>query len=124
MPRGGTVLLVDDELIVRNSSRRLLEQRDFTVLCAGDGQEAVEVFRERKDEIRFVMLDLVMPIMGGEETYHALRQIDDNVKVVIVSGYAADQKADEILAAGADCFLQKPYDALTLNEAISKLLAG
>jgi two-component system, cell cycle sensor histidine kinase and response regulator CckA len=118
----GLVLVVEDEEIFRNSARRLLEGMGFGVLCAVDGVEAIKVFQSHRDLIQLVLLDMIMPEMGGVETFHELRKIKPQVKVLLNSGYTELHSVRALLAAGAEGFLQKPYDAGALAEAISKAM--
>ena len=111
-PVGGeeTILVVDDEKIIRDLVKRLLSNASYTVLLAESGAEAVEIYREQGDKIDLVILDIIMPEMSGQETYERLREIDPNVKVLLSSGYSQNGQAQEILEAGVQGFLQKPYD--------------
>ena len=122
--RRGMILLVDDEEVFRNSARRLLEGLGYPVQIARDGVEAVQVFDLHKDMIELVILDLVMPKMGGEETLEALRKIDPSVRVLISSGQTELSLARGLLGAGVQGFLQKPYDAATIGDAISRATFG
>ncbi len=122
MERGGTVLLVEDEEMVRNMAAAMLKRLGFTVLEAKDGVEAVEVFRQRQNEIRFVLSDLTMPRMNGWETLTALRKLAPNLPVILASGY------DEAHVMAGDhpelpqIFLGKPYKLKGLSDAISEAL--
>ena len=87
MDQGGTVLLVDDEQMVRNVGERALMRLGFTVLLAKDGVEAVEIFRQHRDEVRCVLCDLTMPRMNGWETLAALRKLAPGLPVILASGY-------------------------------------
>jgi signal transduction histidine kinase/ActR/RegA family two-component response regulator len=120
----GMVLVVDDEEVFLKSTRRLLEGLGYPVQTARDGIEAVQVFDLHKDMIEIVLLDLVMPNMDGEETFHALRRIDPTVRVLISSGQTELGRARELLTEGVQGFLQKPYDAATLGDAISRAMFG
>lgn len=119
--RIGTVLLVDDESMVRNSGKRLLERLGYRVILAGNGQEALEIFSAKKEEIRLVVLDLIMPVMDGEETFIQLRRIDPAIRVLLSSGYTKEEKADGLMNMGAVGFLQKPFDLKTLIAELDKL---
>jgi PAS domain S-box-containing protein len=119
--RVGTVLLVDDESMVRSSGKRLLERLGYRVLSAANGAEAVEMFRQNQKEICLVLLDLIMPIMDGEETFIQLRRIDPTVRVLLSSGYTKEEKADGLMNMGAVGFLQKPFDLKTLVQELDKL---
>lgn len=105
-----TVLVVDDEDSVRDVLQRILERGGYHVLLARDGQEAEEIFRQHADEIDLVILDMVMPRIGGKQTYERLRGYAPEVKVLLSSGYSEEGQAAEVLASGACGFLQKPYD--------------
>ncbi len=107
--KGGTVLLVDDEDAVRDIGMRLLEQAGFEVVGAADGCEAVNYYREHSDEISCVLLDLTMPRMGGEETFHELRKIRDDVMVVLSSGFSEHEVIGRFAEGGVCGFVQKPY---------------
>jgi hypothetical protein len=120
----GIILLADDEEIFRNSARRLLEAIGFTVLSAIDGFEAIETFKQNKDKIDLVLLDIVMPQRGGGETFHELRKIKPSVKVLLQSAYTDLNSVRSLIAAGAQGFLAKPYHAKELSEAISRILLG
>jgi PAS domain S-box-containing protein len=111
----GTILLVDDEESVRIMGIRMLERVGFEVLAAMDGREALEIFRERHEEIALVLLDLTMPDLDGEEAFRELRRIDNQVCVVMSSGYTESEIAPRFAGKRLSGFLQKPYtlDALT-----------
>ncbi|HIP96099.1 MAG TPA: PAS domain S-box protein, partial [Anaerolineae bacterium] len=117
-----TILVVDDEKIIRDLVKRLLSNAGYTVLLAESGVEAVEMYRERGDEIDLVILDIIMPEMGGQETYERLREIDPNVKVLLSSGYSQNGQAQEILEAGVQGFLQKPYDLSQVLHKVREVL--
>ena len=118
----GTILLVDDEDPIRKLGARMLERMGFDVLTAADGREAIDLFQQCPDEISCVVLDLSMPHMNGEETFHELRRIKDDVRVVLSSGYS-EQDIDERFA-GQDIagFIQKPYNSTTFKEKIKHIL--
>ena len=117
----GTVLLVDDEESVRNVGTAMLRNLGFAVLCAADGREALAVFRERREEISLVLMDLTMPNLGGEETFHELRSIDPNVEVILSSGYSEHEVTRRFLGKGISGFVQKPYTLATLREILGRL---
>ena len=119
----GTVLVIDDEEIFRNAARRLLLGFGFDVIVAADGVEGANVFAERRGEIVFVLLDMAMPRMSGEQVFQKLRAIDPEVRVLINSGYSDLRSVRALLdGPGAQAFLQKPYDASALGNAIHDLL--
>ena len=96
----------------------------YEVLTAQSGREAIEIFKQNNDEVAIVILDLIMPGMGGGEVYEILKDIDSNVKVLLSSGYSIDGQAAEILNRGCDGFIQKPFKinelSYKLREIISK----
>ncbi len=118
----GTVLLVDDEEVILEIGEDLLEAIGYRVLTAMDGKEAVEVYRKNRDEIDIVVLDMVMPNMGGGEAYDKMREINPNVKVLLSSGYSIESKAKEILARGCDAFIQKPFGMREVSAKIREVL--
>ncbi|MBW1741586.1 MAG: response regulator [Deltaproteobacteria bacterium] len=92
------------------------------VLIARDGKEAVEVYKKNRDDIDIVVLDMVMPNMGGGEAYDRMKQINPDIKVLLSSGYSIDGQATEILERGCDGFIQKPFSMKELSEKIKEIL--
>ncbi len=117
----GTVLIVDDEKTVIDVGKRMLEKIGFSVITAGDGQEAVEIFRGRSNEIDCVLLDLTMPRMNGEECFFELRKIRKDIRVVIYSGYSEEENAQRFLDLGVNEFLQKPFRLKALKNKMRKV---
>ena len=117
-----TVLLVDDEEIVLEVNKALLEDLDYRVIIARDGKEALEVYRKDQEDIDFVLLDVVMPIMGGGEAYDRMKEINPNIKVLLSSGYSIDGQPAEILERGCNGFIQKPFKLNELAERIREIL--
>jgi PAS domain S-box-containing protein len=120
----GTILLVDDEEPVLDVGSMMLEKVGFNVRTARDGREAVEVFRQHRDEIVCVVLDLLMPIMDGEEALRNLRRIREDVKIVLSSGYQEHDVTERIVEMGFAGFVKKPYTADTLIEQLRQALEG
>ena len=118
----GTVLLVDDEEIVLEVNKALLEDLGYRVIIARDGKEAIEVYRKDQKYIDFILLDMVMPIMGGGEAYDRMKEINPNIKVLLSSGYSIDGQATKILERGCDGFIQKPFKMNELAERIREIL--
>ena len=117
-----TVLLVDDEEIVIGVGRQMLEKLGFSVLTAENGKEALDVYNNNQDDIDFVVLDMIMPDMGAAETYDGLQAINPAIKVLLSSGYGADQHTGELLNRGCDGFIQKPFNMQGLSEKIEEIL--
>lgn len=119
----GTVLLVDDDKIVLLITGELLSMMGFKVLTAMDGVEALEIFQQFKDEIRFVVSDIAMPRMNGLEMLKALRQITPGIPVILASGYSEEQVMSIAHSERAQAFLEKPFGSIELQEAIVQALA-
>jgi PAS domain S-box-containing protein len=119
---GGTVLLVDDEPMVRKVGESALMSLGFTVLLAKDGVEAVEIFRQHSDEVRCVLCDLTMPRMNGWETLLALRKLAPGLPVILASGYDRAQVMAGDHPELPQAFLSKPYQLQGLRDAIVRAL--
>jgi PAS domain S-box-containing protein len=118
----GTVLLVDDENMVLGVGKEMLERIGYNVLLATSGMEAVQIYKKHKDEIDLVILDMIMPDMGGAETYDQLKKNSPKVKVLLASGYSINGKAADILERGCNGFIQKPFNMKELSGRISEIL--
>jgi CheY-like chemotaxis protein len=126
-PRGiGTILVIDDEAVVREVCRDLLASLGYTVLTAGDGEEGVRRYRAAPDRIDLVLLDLVLPGMSGPEVFEQLQRIRADVRVVLCSGFSPSGYAgiDSLIAAGALGFVQKPFTLQAIGTAIKAALTG
>ena len=119
---GGTVLLVDDEAMLRKMGRLMLEHLGFAVLTAPTGEAALDVFREHLDDIRCVITDLSMPGLNGWETLAALRKIDLALPVILASGYDEASVMGEDHAERPQAFLSKPYSLKDLKAALERTL--
>ncbi|MDJ0888976.1 MAG: PAS domain S-box protein [Desulfobacterales bacterium] len=121
----GTVLLVDDEAIILTVTQKMLERLGYQVLTARSGEEAIELYEEKREEIDLVILDMIMPGMGGGETFDRLKEIDRDVKILLSSGYSINGQAHEILKRGCRGFIQKPFDieefSLKVREVLGKV---
>ncbi len=118
----GTVLLVDDEDVILEVGRVLLEAMGYQVLIAKGGEEAIEVYKKNLDEIDIVVLDMVMPNMGGGEAYDRMKEINPDIKVLLSSGYSIDGEATKILERGCNGFIQKPFNMAELSAKIREVL--
>ncbi|OPY09126.1 MAG: Blue-light-activated protein [Syntrophaceae bacterium PtaB.Bin038] len=119
---GGTILLVDDDEVLIGVIREILESAGYRVLTAFNGREALEIYEAWRGDIDLVMLDMIMPGMGGAETYRELRGMDPKVPVLIVSGYSLPDQIRDLLAQGCRGFLQKPFQIPELFEAIRRAM--
>jgi len=117
-----TILVVDDEPAVLRVTGRVLARMGYDPILTRSGSQALELFRRRHAEIALVVLDMLMPEMSGAEVYRQLRAIDPEVKVVLSSGYSEDGQATELLQAGVNAFVQKPFSLRALGRAIRDVL--
>lgn len=118
----GTVLVADDEPMVRSFVRAALERKGYRVLAAGNGEEAVGILEEHRGAVDLVLLDLVMPALGGEEVAAFLARTQPGVKVLLMSGYS-EKEAERIFAGRPiAAFLQKPFAAARLAERVDEVL--
>jgi CheY-like chemotaxis protein len=114
----GTILVADDEEHVRSTVKRILEHQGFSVLLAGDGLEALALFRRNPNAIRVVLTDLTMPHMSGEELFRELRLARPDIHVVLMSGYNEQQVSNLFAGKGLAGFVQKPFRVDDLVSAI------
>jgi signal transduction histidine kinase/CheY-like chemotaxis protein len=117
-----TLLFVDDEDMIIDVGRPMLEKMGYKVFIAHDGKEAIEVYNKNKGDIDMVVLDMIMPDMGGSEAYDRLKQINPSIKVLLSSGYSIDGLASEILKRGCDGFIQKPFHMRELSQKLREIL--
>ncbi|MGD8990229.1 MAG: PAS domain S-box protein [Desulfobacterales bacterium] len=122
--RGGseTILLVDDEEMVADIGKDLLERLGYTVLIAGGGAEAIKLFQRHRDQIELVILDMIMPDMGGGETFSRMRAIKPDAKILLSSGYSLDSRASAIMKQGCNGFIQKPFNLKKISHKIREIL--
>lgn len=120
----GTVLVVDDEPMVRVVMTAVLAAAGFEVLEAGDGREGLRVFREHGVEIRAVFLDLSMPRMNGEEAFAEMRRSNPSIPVVLLSGLNERDSVDRFPDDGPAGFLSKPFKPAALLEKVREVLAA
>ncbi len=119
-----TILLVDDAECIREVGGECLEAMGYQVLLARDGKEAVEVYKRNQDNIDIVLLDIVMPNMGGGEAYDRMKEINPGIRVLLLSGYGTDSQVTEILKRGCDGFMQKPFTMRELSRKTREILEG
>ena len=119
-----TVLFVDDEDMIIELAEELFEGLGYKVLTAGSGREAIETYEKNKERIDMVLLDMVMPDMGGDETYDKLKKINPDIKVLLASGYSMNGQATEIMDRGCSGFIQKPFKMRELSQKLREILDG
>ncbi|MDY6988013.1 MAG: response regulator [Thermodesulfobacteriota bacterium] len=117
-----TVLLVDDEEMIVDVGNEMLTALGYHVMIASNGKQAVGLYEQNKDKIDMVILDLIMPDMGGGEVYDRLKENNPKVKVLLSSGYSIDGQANEIMDRGCDGFIQKPFDMKQLSDKLREIL--
>jgi CheY-like chemotaxis protein len=117
-----TILLADDEEGILEVGEKWLKEMGYEVMLATSGKEAVEVYEEHKDEIDLVVLDMIMPEMGGGEAYDRIKELNPQVRVLLSSGYSIDGRATAILERGCNGFIQKPFDMKALSLEIREIL--
>jgi len=105
----GTILLVDDEISIAETTSMMLENMGYRVYMVGNGHDAVQIYRQRHAEIDLVLLDLILPGMSGAKTFAALREINPQVRVLLCSGYCLAGEADKVMQSGCHGFIQKPF---------------
>jgi two-component system cell cycle sensor histidine kinase/response regulator CckA len=117
-----TILFVDDDEEIITVGRKILASLGYTVLVASGGQAAVDLFLERSNDVDLVILDYVMPGMGGREVFDALKHIQPDVKVLLSSGYSSTDQVAALIARGCKGFIQKPYDTVKMSRIIRTIL--
>jgi PAS domain S-box-containing protein len=118
----GCILVVDDEPAVLEISSKMLQKLGFRVLEASSGHDALNVYRQNRRTIDLVLLDMIMPDIGGGEVYEHLKEINRNVKVILATGYSLDGEASLIMKKGCDGVIQKPFSIDRLSRMISRVL--
>ena len=120
--RAETILLVDDEEMIIHVGKDLLEAIGYQALTASNGLEAIRTYEEKQDHIQLVILDMIMPEMGGSETFDRLRALNPRLKVLLSSGYSIDGEATDIIKRGCNGFIQKPFVLEALSKEIRRIL--
>jgi signal transduction histidine kinase/ActR/RegA family two-component response regulator len=116
------VLLVDDENVIIDVGQEILQALGYKVYVARNGREAIDTYKANKDKIDMVILDIVMPDMGGGEAYDIMKKINPDIKVLLSSGYSIDGQAAEILKRGCNGFIPKPFNITQLSQKLREIL--
>lgn len=119
----GTVLFVDDEPLIRSVAETMISAMGFNVVCASDGLEGLNRFKEYRDEIKLVILDLTMPNMDGDEVFREIRKLHSDIPILISSGYNENEMLTRFTDSVPDRFLKKPYSAAQLSGKIRSILS-
>ncbi|HPA13917.1 MAG TPA: response regulator [Desulfobacterales bacterium] len=115
------ILVVDDEEVTLDVAQDMLKALDYEVLSAKSGNAAIEIYEKNQDRIDLVILDMVMPDMGGGQVFDRMKAINSNVKVLLSSGYSMNGEASKIIERGCNGFIQKPFTMNELSEGIKKI---
>ena len=118
----GTILLVDDEDVMIDVGKPMLEKLGYRVIVAKGGEKAVDAVSEAGENIDLVLLDLIMPGMDGGRTFDVIRQIHPKMPIILSSGYSLKGKATDIMQRGCNAFIQKPFNISELSQLIKKVL--
>ncbi len=116
------ILLVDDEESTIQVEELMLRKLGYQVVPALSGKEAIELYKEKMVDLDLVALDMIMPEMNGKDTYDALKKINPEVKVLLVSGYSQNKQIDELMDQGCHGFIQKPFDIVQLSQKLREVL--
>jgi len=119
-----TILVVDDEELIRHLAKRILEKSGYSVLTAGSGKEGIEIYARHKSEISLVILDLIMPKMGGKQCLEELLKINPQVKILVASGFAVRGDTKAFLDTEAKGMVPKPFNMRELLRSVRHVLDG
>lgn len=114
----GLVLIIDDEATMRHVAHEMLHECGYRTITASNGEEGIQIYKIKQNEIDIVLLDMIMPKMSGEEVYEELRKINPGIKVVLTSGFKKDEKVERIMNKGIEYFLQKPYTIQKISSVV------
>lgn len=120
--RGETILVVDDEISIREITRATLQKYGYVVMTASDGTEALAIYAKHSEDISAVIIDMMMPYLDGIGTIRAMQKLNSAVKIIATSGLSADGKAAEATSVGAKVFLPKPYTTEKLLETLHDII--
>ncbi len=119
LPRGSeTILIVDDHETIWDFLIEILQELGYTVLLAENGEDAVEIYRENPGEIDLVLLDMIMPKLGGHKAFYLMREINPNAKILLSSGFVSESEVHDLLEQGASGFLPKPHRIIDVAKAL------
>ncbi len=118
----GTVLLVDDEEIIRFTAREMLESLEYKVLIAENGKDALDIYKERGDEIDLVILDMAMPVLDGMETFREIKALSPEARILLSSGFARTEDLEKMQEMGLLGYVKKPYRRADISRAVADAL--
>jgi signal transduction histidine kinase/ActR/RegA family two-component response regulator len=119
----GTILLVDDEKLVLDVSKAILEKLGYHVLVADNGVQAIQTVRQGAQKLDLVILDMIMPGLAGGKTFESIREIGPEIPVLLSSGYSRNRQVEEIIRKGANGFIQKPFQVAELSQIVRTVIA-
>jgi len=119
----GTILLIDDEELVLATASTILSKLGYRVITADNGKVGIDLYKAHQEEINLVILDLIMPVMGGRETFMSIHSIDPSLPVIVSSGFSRQEDQETLSRLGVSGYLRKPFHRVELAEMISKLLS-
>ena len=114
-----SILVVDDDRLIIDTASKVLKRLGYNVMTANDGLLALELFQQQRQEIDLVMLDLIMPGLGGRDTARAMRKISADTKIIFVTGYKDEKSMHDGMQDGGDFILHKPYSIIQLSSVLN-----
>ena len=123
LPGGNeTILIVDDHETIWDFLIEALQRLGYSVLLAENGLDAIEIYQENPNQVDLVLLDMVMPKLGGHQTFYKIKEMDPNAKVLLSSGYVSEEEVNDLLEQGAKGFLPKPHRISVMAKEVRKIL--
>ena len=117
-----TILIVDDHETIWDFLIEALQRLGYSVLLAENGFDAIEIYQANPNEIDLVLLDMVMPKLGGHQTFYKIKELDPDAKVLLSSGYVSEEEVNDLLEQGAKGFLPKPHRIAVMAAEIRRIL--
>jgi len=118
----GVILIIDDEEMIVDVAAQMLQGLGYSVQTAISGRKGINIFEQDKEKIDLVILDMIMPDIGGKETFKELLRLKPSVKVLLSSGYSLDGQAKVIMDGGCRGFIQKPFTTMELSKKVREIL--
>ena len=123
LPGGNeTILIVDDHETIWDFLIEALQRLGYSVLLAENGLDAIEIYRENPNEVDLVLLDMVMPKLGGHQTFYKIKDLDPKAKILLSSGYVSEDEVNDLLEQGAMGFLPKPHRIAKMAQEVRRIL--